>query len=639
MSLTHETRDILENTDPGSPDPWSCIDNPSSPEEFFSCWIALQSSFIPNAVQGVLILRESIAAGRGLQDGPQSYVPVSRWPDREMGTERLAEICERVLGERCGLLTELAAGPGPDRPGKSAGSYAIAYPLLVDGELAGAAAFEISARSEGEIRPAMEQLQWGMTSLELFFRRRDARDHVLEKARMRSAVDLLASVLAKEEFSESCMAFVTGVAGLLNCDRVSLGFLKYRKTSVQAISHSASFDKRMKFVRSVGLAMDEAILQGREIIYPPPPGETELLVTRDHEEIITQFGAESILTVPLYGNGRYYGAITLERGPEVPFTREEVGICRSVFALAAPALEGKRLQARPVFIHAWDSLREGVKKLLGPGHVLMKLIAIAVAAVVIFFTFAEGEYRVTADSTLEGAVRRTIAAPFRGYIKESRARAGDTIMEGKVICTLDDRDLRLERTNLAGQQSQLLKQHQEAFALHDKAKLNVISAQLDQVVAQLNLTENKLERINIRAPFDGVLVSGDLSQKLGAVVEQGEQLFEIAPLRGYRLILQVDEEDIADVQKGQKGKLILSALSDTFDFTVEKITPMTTALEGKNCFRVEANLEHSSAGGMEKLRPGMEGIGKISVDERKLISIWTRKLINWFRLWVWTWWP
>lgn len=632
MSAIDEIQDRADRQADGESGLWSCFADPAGAQEFFSCWLALQCSFIPQAVQAVLIIRESALEGRQA-GGPESFAPVARWAGPGAGDaqpERLAEISERVLSERCGLLTELAGAA--DRR-----HYGMAYPVAVEGDLLGVAAIEIAPQREEQLRPAMQQLQWGISSLELFFRRAQAREHELVQTRMRTAVDLLAGVLAKEDFDESCMTFVTGISTLLKCDRVSLGFLKDRKVAVQAISHSASFDKRMKFVRAVGLAMDEAILQAREIIFPRPSGD-ELLITREHEEIANQFGTESILTIPLFGNGKYYGAITLERAPDAPFTRDEVSICESVFALAAPALEGKRLQNRSIARHASDSMRAAAGKLFGSGHVLLKICAALIAVLAVFFVFASGAYRVTATSTLEGEVRRTIAAPFRGYIKASNARAGDMVQEGKVICTLDDRDLRLEKTNLAGQQNQLLKQHQEAFALHDKAKLNVISAQLDQVIAQLNLTEIKLERINIRAPFDGILVSGDLSQKLGAAVEQGEQLFEIAPLRGYRLILQVEEGDIADVHKGQKGKLVLSSLPDTFDFTVEKITPITTALEGKNCFRVEAKLDQAPSE-LEKLRPGMEGVGKISVDERKLISIWTKKLRNWARLWMWTWWP
>ena len=140
----------------------------------------------------------------------------------------------------------------------------------------------------------------------------------------------------------------------------------------------------------------------------------------------------------------------------------------------------------------------------------------------------------------------------------------------------------------------------------------------------------------MRAPFDGIVVKGDLSQSLGSAVKRGDTLFVIAPLNAYRVIVQVDESEIAALQTGQRGRLVLAAISDeSFDFTVSKITPVTTAREGRNYFRVEGILDHIS----ERLRPGMEGVGKIEIEERRWIWIWTYRLVNWARLFIWNWWP
>ncbi len=607
---------------------WACLKKPSSTDEYFHGWLALQSSLIFRCISSILIIGPPDAA---------SFSPVAKWPEGETDAERLAEISDQVLTQRSGLLTELPSRENPAATECSTGTphhYGAAYPVLIDDKLYGAVAVEVNADGEEELTKVMEQLQWGVSSLELFFRRQQIRDEEVVHKRLKSAVDLLAGVLAEERYEEASMAFVTGLATQFKCDRVSLGFLKRGKISIQAISHSANFDKRMKFNRAVSMAMEEALLQAREIIYPVPSGE-EMLVVRDHEEIASQFGAKSILTIPLFGSGKYYGAITLERGTEIPFSAEDIDVCRSIFTLVAPALNGKRIENRSLAYHIRHSTRTETTNLLGPEHIGRKLLILLISGLVIFFSFATGDYRVTADATLEGAIRRTIAAPYSGYIKEAFARAGDTVPEGKIICTLDERDLRLEKSSLQGQQNQLLKQHQEAMALRDRAKLNIIGAQLDQVIAQISLTGNRLARSNIRAPFDGILVSGDLSQKLGSAVEQGDPLFEIAPLKDYRLILQVNETEIADVTVGQKGKLLLPSLSGVFNFTVEKITPITIAMEGKNCFRVEALLDRTS----DNLRPGMEGVGKIYVEKRKLISIWTRNLRDWLRLWIWTWWP
>ena len=38
-----------------------------------------------------------------------------------------------------------------------------------------------------------------------------------------------------------------------------------------------------------------------------------------------------------------------------------------------------------------------------------------------------------------------------------------------------------------------------------------------------------------------------------------------------------------------------------------------------------------------RLRPGMEGVAKVDIGERRLIWIWTRSLREWIRIFFWTW--
>ncbi len=93
------------------------------------------------------------------------------------------------------------------------------------------------------------------------------------------------------------------------------------------------------------------------------------------------------------------------------------------------------------------------------------------------------------------------------------------------------------------------------------------------------------------APFDGLVLSGDLSQSIGAAVRRGDVLFEIAPLRDYRVELLVHESQIADIVPGQTGELVAAALPDAvFPFTVERITPVAKPHEGRTFFAVDGRL-------------------------------------------------
>jgi hypothetical protein len=114
-------------------------------------------------------------------------------------------------------------------------------------------------------------------------------------------------------------------------------------------------------------------------------------------------------------------------------------------------------------------------------------------------------------------------------------------------------------------------------------------------------------------------------------------MFELAPLDAYRVILQVDERDIGEIAVGQQGQLALTGLpGEKLPIIVEKITPVATAEEGQNYFRVEASLATETS---PLLRPGMEGVGKVEIDRRKIIRIWTYKIVFWIRMFFWSWWP
>ena len=159
---------------------------------------------------------------------------------------------------------------------------------------------------------------------------------------------------------------------------------------------------------------------------------------------------------------------------------------------------------------------------------------------------------------------------------------------------------------------------------------------MNQVSAEIELAEQQLESTRIVAPFNGVIIDGDLNQLLGAPVERGEPLFKLAPLNGYRIIVKVSEQDIGFIEEGQRGRLILPSLTGReLELEVEKITAAASADDGDNIFRVEASLDTSDA----SLRPGMQGVAKIDVGRASLLWIWTRDIAGWLRLKLWSWLP
>lgn len=598
---------------------WAQFAGEQTPEQFCHNWLVIQSHVVGGVADGVVIL---------MKPATGAFTPVAFLAESNGDRSLLANVTERALREGRGVVAPRTV------PGESAPRFQLAYPVRVDGRVQGVVGLDIDPRPEPRVQAAIRELQWGSGWLELLLRRHvDPRQS--ERQRLKVALDLVAALLEHARFRESASAFATQLASQLGCDRVSLGVLEGKRVKLRAVSHSAQFDARANLMRAVERAMEEALDQEASIVSPPL--EDQPLVARAHEELLRESGAGSAATFPLAHAGRLVGAMTLERAAGHRFDPPTLEVCTAVASIAGPIVELKRAHDAGLPAHFGHATRGLWQKLAGPGHAGLKLATASSALLALVLAFASGPFRVSANATLEGAVQRAITAPVSGYVKEASLRAGDTVKEGQPIGSFDDRDLRLERMKLVSQREQYVRQSRDALARHDRAQAEIVASQIAQAEAQLALVEEQLTRMRLVAPFDGLIVSGDLSQNLGSPVEKGQVLFEVAPLEGYRVALLVDERDIAYVTSGQPGQLTVTSMpGERFAFTVNKVTPVNTAKEGRNFFRVEAKLEDAAKA---RLRPGMEGVGKIEIDERKYVWIWTRGLIDWLRLWLWSWTP
>jgi RND family efflux transporter MFP subunit len=503
----------------------------------------------------------------------------------------------------------------------------------MDGRLYGAIVLEIAPGSMRELQRALRSVHWGSAWLVDHFRREQLAERDAKLRGLTTATDLMATALQEPGFGPSAIDVVNELAAKLNCDRVSLGVERGGDVEVKAISHTATFDRKSDLVRFIGQAMEEVIDLGVALSVPQAGDD---LVALAHVEAARELKSAAICSVPLIDDGHAFGVITLERGLGEPFGPDDIDLLKTLGLLLGPAFALKLRNERGPIARFRESFYSASRAVFGPRHPGVKLIAAAAVIVVTFFSLFVTDHRVTARTVVEGEVQRAVAAPFEGFIAESLVRAGDSVTKGQVMARLEEKDLRLEQTRWQSEKEQADRKFRAALAEQDRAAMAVVAAQANQAEAQLQLVEERLSRSRIVAPFDGIVVSGDLSQLLGTPVEQGKMLFEVAPLDRYRVILKVDERDINFVKIGQPGDLVLSGLpGEAMKFSVKAITPVSTPLEGHNYFRAEAQLADSSA----RLRPGMEGVGKVLVGRARLIWIWTHSLTDWIRLTLWNWLP
>lgn len=596
---------------------WSRLRAAASPADFAASWLEIQSRMLPPSRAGTVILGDPDKGG---------FAPLAVHPPGSIISADLAQAAQSALTERRGVLRERAASQRDD------GIRCLAFPVMVDDTLAGVVAFELSTL-EGDAGLAGRRLQWGAAWIELLVRRRT----LLPSRRLSDAMDMVAGLMEAPRLKIGLQVFAGELAGLLGADWVAIGLVGRDDTltTVDALSHTATIASKVQVVRAIVAAMQEALDQKEILRHPLPEGEVPLVV-RAHDALEEIAGAGQMVSVPVAGDAAAVAVITLKRPPDRPFSQQETEFLRLISTFAGPAIDLKRRDDRPIALKVGEASWTGIRRLVGPGHTVLKLVAAGLVAVALALSLITWPDRVSAPAVLEGTIQRTVAAPVQGYVAAATVRAGDIVTEGQEIARLDSRDLDLERLRWLTERERWTREYRRAFASSERGDVGVLKARVEEAQARIDLVDEMLARMVVRAPLTGIVVRGDLERMLGAPVQRGDILFEIAPLDGYRVAIDVDERDVALIAAGQGGTLVLAGLPDTeLPVTVTKITPVSRADEGRNVFRVEASL----GGPVDILRPGMEGWAKVEIGERRLSRILSERALQWLRTTIWRWTP
>jgi multidrug resistance efflux pump len=277
--------------------------------------------------------------------------------------------------------------------------------------------------------------------------------------------------------------------------------------------------------------------------------------------------------------------------------------------------------------------RKGLALLIGARYTGTKLLVVSIFAFILFLLFAKGQFRAEAPFAIEATYQQVVCASFDGYIKSVNVEVGDTVKENEtVLAELDTAELRLQLAAAKAEQAGYIKQSAAAMRDGETAEAQIAQANSDKIQAQIDLLNYLIEHGKIISPISGKVVKGDLKRQIGAPVKTGDVLFEVTPLDLLRAELLVPEDQIFDIAVGQEGYLAtVSYPAQRIKFVVERINPTAEVVNNRNVIKVRVRLEETR----DWMRPGMEGVAKISVGKRRYVWIWTRRIVNWLRMKMW----
>ncbi|RZL11398.1 MAG: HlyD family efflux transporter periplasmic adaptor subunit [Rubrivivax sp.] len=462
-----------------------------------------------------------------------------------------------------------------------------------------------------------------------------------------SADDLGARVAQAEHADDGVQRLLTGLAAQSGARRIGWTWWTRGRAEISATwgDWASLGDARL---RRCEAALDEAVDQGVALSWPPPSEAFEARwVTLAQQQLVasahdaTTAGTPGttrplVFTVPLPGGPTPLGAVCLEWAPGQGPAPEGLRALEAAIVQVAPMLRWQQAAQWPWHRHLrmavgawWNRLSDHGS----PRRQRLVIGAIALAAVVLVLPLQDG---VTGRARIEGAQQRVLVAPSDGFLQAALVHPGDRVKAGQTLADLAQQDLQRERDRWTSQLAQHESGYVGAMARADRADAGLSLARAQEAEAQLALVEDQLQRTRLTAPFDGVVIQGDLSQSIGAPVKQGDALLTVASLARFRVVVEVDETDVAHVRTGQHGTLALSALPwDTLSLRVVRIVPLAQARDGRNVFEVHAEFTEPLPA---SVRPGL--LGRARLDTGRGPWGWNliRPIVERLRLALWAGW-
>lgn len=452
--------------------------------------------------------------------------------------------------------------------------------------------------------------------------------HDVEK--FAGVLDLNVPINDATKFLPAALAFCNGIATRFRCDRANLGWLEGGYVKLRAMSRTEQFDRQMAAAQLLEAAMEECVDQDEEILYPSPDGVTT--VARDHEKFAADQKSGNICSVPLRLDGKVVAVLTCERN-ETPFNSAELQQLRLACDQNVRRLSELKHYDRWFGARWTANTREYLAGWLGPEHTWSKVTAIFVVIVLAALFLVRVTYRVEGNFILKSDEAEYLTAPFDGYIDQVFVRAGDLVTNGEPLLTLNRSELLLQQSSALADVARYEREAEKMRAQSDIADMRIDNALAKQAQAQLDLVRYRLTNAVIKSSFNGVVVQGDLRERIGSPVKQGDALFQVARIDTLYAQAEIPESDVKEIIGRTNGEIaFVTQPKLKFPVTIQTIEPAAVTKKDGNVFLVRLK---PTNGAENWWRPGMTGLCKLSTEKRTLFWILTHRTVDFLRMKLW----
>ncbi len=435
---------------------------------------------------------------------------------------------------------------------------------------------------------------------------------------------------------------VNGTQAVIPFERAALALDERGKLRLRAISGMTeeSVDLSLPHVAALNEVLQWAS-GTQEEIFVRQRGE-EIDAAREEtrakfQEYFRKTGSRAFHALPLMDDSGRVGILSFESTDVDFLTPAHLEIIKVLAGQATVALRNAQMYKEVPFIGVLEPMLEKKRKFMALGQRRRRLVVTLAGAALAFLVVVPLPMRVDGTATVAPVRRARVQPELEGTVRKVYVREGDAVTRGTILADLEDWNFRSALAGAEAKYQAAVSEMNRALAANDGTEAGNQRVQADFWASEVARARERLERTHLRSPLDGVVATPHVENLVGRHLDPGDDFAEIVDSSHATVDIGIEERDVALVEPGHGASVKLDSFpTSTFSGQVVVLSPQGEVREEGRLFYARVDVPNPDG----RLRPGMQGRGKVWVGWRQAGYVFFRRpaMWMWSKLWSWIGW-
>ena len=444
------------------------------------------------------------------------------------------------------------------------------------------------------------------------------------------------------------------ITSTLNLDRVLQAVVNTPSAVIPYERASVALDERGKLRLKAISGMEQINPGAREIaqledVIPAVSGGSGAVFIAQREDQIdapeeamkapfrkyfSETGMRAFYALPLADDEGRLGILLFESSDPDFLSEAHLEMIRVLAGQATVAVRNASLYKEVPFIGLLGPILQRKTKFLALEKRRRALLVAGVAALALFLAIFPVPMRVDGASTVASARSAQVQPEVDGVVRRVYVREGDHVQRGQVLADLEDWDYRAALAGAQAKYQTATMEMNRALAANDGAQAGIQGVQARYWASEVDRARERLERTHLHTLLDGWVTTPHVEDLTGRRLAAGDTFAEVADSSQARVDVAIDESEISLLRPGSPAAIKVEGFpTQTFRGNVAVVSPKSQPEGDVRFFYARVDVPNPDG----RLRPGMQGRGKVSVGWRPIGYVFFRSPFMWLYSKLWSW--